>query len=308
MSWQPTTAGTAAQAPFDAQALLEDYQRAYDAAQPPERRSIWHRALRQAGEHALSATPLGSVLVPATRYAQQRYRRNALYVGIALTRSNGRAQALLREQFAELEIDAIWGVLWKVAQEIALYVGGGAVLGGVVGGVAGAFAGGVGAVPGAGGGAVVGGKLGLAVLTLVGLGHLAAYIGQAIPEMADHYAQGFGQAWRAGELGPDESARQLELLHGATEDFARGHVQLLVALLIGIVAYLTRGQLKKALLIDEIAASKLGPQFAAWVTRNEQKLLAHPRLQPQQTPGLALQEAREQATSRASKDHLNNTL
>ncbi len=296
--------------PFNPHATLDRYQRVYDAAHPPQRQSAFRQALTLGGEQALATAFLGPVFGPGLVMGRAVYRRNSDCVAEALFRSEGRALDLLRQQFAGLDVDVIWGALRKVCQEIALYVGGGAVLGAVVGGAGGAAAGaGVLSIPAAGagaaGGLLVGANLGLWVLTVIGLAHLVDYVGQALPEMADHYAKGFGQAWAAGELGPDETAKRAELMYRATERFAQGHVQLLIALLIGIVMYLTRGQLRKALLIDEIAASKLGKGFADWVARNEQELLTHPALQPQKTPGQVLQEMREQAARSASEGSIH---
>ncbi|WP_339326438.1 DUF6861 domain-containing protein, partial [Pseudomonas viridiflava] len=85
-----------------------------------------------------------------------------------------------------------------------------------------------------------------------------------------------GSEWKVQER-IDRAARQL----------AKGQEQLVLLLLTAIVTYLTRGQVKAGIVgsMDSIAArsAKLqaeisNKQFANWLARNEQKLLAQSEL------------------------------
>ncbi|EKG34552.1 hypothetical protein Pav037_4785 [Pseudomonas syringae pv. avellanae str. ISPaVe037] len=78
-----------------------------------------------------------------------------------------------------------------------------------------------------------------------------------------------------------------ERIDRAAQQLAKGQEQLVLLLFTAIVTYWTRGQVKAGLMgcIDSIAArsTKLqaeisNKQFANWLARNEQKLLAQPEL------------------------------
>jgi hypothetical protein len=82
--------------------------------------------------------------------------RCAECVGEAMMKSEARTLTMARQELSGLDLSMVWPLLWLIAKDVGIYIGGGVVLGGIVGGVIGAFFGGAGAIPGAiGGGAVV---------------------------------------------------------------------------------------------------------------------------------------------------------
>lgn len=173
----------------------------------------------------------------------------------------------------------------EACKDIALYYGGSVVAGSVVGGAAGFFAGGVGAVPGAMAGAAAGSQVGIWVLTVLGLKSLAEYLVGALPEAIRYYEIGFRRAWGPAPHGTRPNALATSSaapdVRQAAIDFGNGHVILIAAMLMALVAYLTRGKGDKAALLKEIReSSRLGPKVAAWVQANEGKLLNHPHLNP----------------------------
>jgi hypothetical protein len=225
--------------------------------------------------------------------------RCAECVSEAMMKSEGRALTIARQELAGLDLTMIWPMLWMIAKDVGIYIGGGIVLGGTVGGVIGAFFGGAGAIPGAIGGGAVGAEIGSWLLGLIGIKCLVEHIGKAVPEMAEQYSRGFAFAWHAGELDFRWTLKVGRRMQSATESFARGHLLLVVAILSAIVLYLSRGALGKAKLYAELGQSKLGPKFAKWVEENEGKLVKHPALQPQKPVAAAMMEGEGPPTSRA---------
>jgi hypothetical protein len=162
-----------------------------------------------------------------------------------------------------------------------LYVGGSTVVGAVIGGAIGSLAFGAGAVPGAVAGASAGAEVGNLILTFTGLKSIAIYLKDAVPAACRYYKKGFKEAW-----GPEDFSRQ-PFMRSATDDFAKGHVLFIMALLMGIVAYLTRGKGNMQSLLAEVRGStRLGPKMATWLERNEDKLLNSAELrQPMRSGG-----------------------
>jgi hypothetical protein len=106
------------------------------------------------------------------------------------------------------------------------------------------------------------------ILTFTGLKSIAIYLKDAVPAACRYYKEGFKEAW-----GPADFSRQ-PFMRSATEDFAKGHVLFIMALLMGIVAYLTRGKGSMQSLLAEVRGStRLGPKMATWLEQNEDKLL-----------------------------------
>ena len=206
--------------------------------------------------------------------------RNALAVRQALDAARPRFLELLRQQFAGLNFAMILDVLVEVMKQMALYLGGGAVLGAAAGGALGSLAFGVGAIPGAAVGAQAGVAIGGEILAWMGLGMLVMDVGSTVPDLCRHLAHGFATAWHAGELPADATARRTTMLRDATESFAQGQMLLVKAILTALVLYLSRGQVKGSLLVRNLSNSRLGPKFAEWVVENRDKLLAHPNLRP----------------------------
>jgi hypothetical protein len=162
--------------------------------------------------------------------------------------------------------------------------------------VAGAFAFGVGAAPGAVAGAGIGLQVGNLILMGLGLSAIAEYFYQGLPACLSPLQQGMSTAWFAEDgikpAGLDSSggsaAQAKERVERAARQLARGQEQLVLLLLTAIVTYLTRGQMKAAVMssMENIAtrsarlqADISNRQLAAWLSKNEQKLLAHTELQ-----------------------------
>ncbi|WP_435652727.1 DUF6861 domain-containing protein [Pseudomonas putida] len=144
--------------------------------------------------------------------------------------------------------------------------------------VAGAFAFGVGAAPGAVAGAGIGLQVGNLILMGLGLSAIAEYFYQGLPALQ----QGMSTAWFAEDgikpAGLDSSggsaAQAQERVERAARQLARGQEQLVLLLLTAIVTYLTRGQMKAAVMssMENIAtrsarlqADISNRQLAAWL-------------------------------------------
>ncbi|WP_057428229.1 DUF6861 domain-containing protein, partial [Pseudomonas syringae] len=154
---------------------------------------------------------------------------------------------------------------------------------------------GVGAVPGAAAGAGIGLQVGNLILLALGLSSIAEYFYQGLPACLSAFQEGFATAWHADEglkpegLDPTGGSAYViqERIDRAAQQIAKGQEQLVLLLFTAIVTYMTRGQVKAGLMgsMDSIAArsAKLqseisNKQFANWLARNEQKLLAQPEL------------------------------
>ena len=209
----------------------------------------------------------------------------------ALNASPALALSLLGQQLNNIDLREIWPVLRGVLEDVALYLGGPAALGGAIGGGIGFFAGGVGAVPGALAGSAAGAAAGSLLLSLLGLKSLLQYMLASVPKAAECYLRGFKMAWGPVAQDVHRHGDGSRILHRsdfdccaspefAAEEFARGHVVIVLALLAAIVAYLTRGRGDLPALLAEIRASpRLGSRMAAWVEQNAEKLKNQPVLQ-----------------------------
>jgi RHS repeat-associated protein len=253
---------------------LDVMQRHYAQAGAQARLDIARRVQRWSNEASAS---LGRI---ADAGAEVAGVRNALAVRQALDAARPRFVELLRQQFAGLNFAMILDVLVEVMKQMALYLGGGAVLGAAAGGALGSLAFGVGAIPGAAVGAQAGVAIGGEILVWMGLGMLVMDVGSTVPDLCRHLAHGFATAWHAGELPADATARRTTMLRDATESFAQGQMLLVKAILTALVLYLSRGQVQSSLLVRNLSKSRLGPKFAEWVGENRDKLLAHPNLRP----------------------------
>jgi RHS repeat-associated protein len=253
---------------------LDVMQRHYAQAGAQARLEIAQRVRRWSNEAGAS---LGRVVDAGKNVAGVR---SALAVRQALDASRPRFVELLRQRFAGLDFSMIVDVLYEIMKQMALYLGGGAVLGAAAGGALGSLAFGVGAIPGAAVGAEAGVAIGGEILVWMGLGMLVMDIGSTVPDLCRQFAHGFATAWHAGELPADATARRTTMLRQATEAFAQGEMLLVKAILTALVLYLSRGQAQRSLLVRNLSNSKLGPRFAGWVEQNRERLLKHPDLQP----------------------------
>ncbi|PBQ13419.1 hypothetical protein CCL08_23735 [Pseudomonas congelans] len=216
----------------------------------------------------------------------------------------------LKRKWASIEIEQILPVLLQLVKEVAMILGGSVAVGTIAGGVAGSFFFGVGAVPVAAAGAGIGLQVGNLILLTLGLASIAEYFYQGLPACLATLQEGFATAWHADEglkpegLDPTGGSAYVmqERIDRAAQQLAKGQEQLVLLLFTAIVTYWTRGQVKAGLMgsMDSIAArsTKLqaeisNKQFANWLARNEQKLLAQPELRVnepvqfrQDSPGL----------------------
>ncbi|NWC93008.1 MULTISPECIES: polymorphic toxin type 46 domain-containing protein [unclassified Pseudomonas] len=205
-------------------------------------------------------------------------------------------QSDLKRKWASIEIEQILPVLLQLVKEVSMILGASVAVGTIAGGAAGAFAFGVGAAPGAVAGAGIGLQVGNLILMALGLSAIAEYFYQGLPACLSTLQEGLATAWHAEDgvkpVGLDPSggsaAQVQERTERAARQLARGQEQLVLLLLTAIVTYLTRGQIKSGVMgsMDSIAArsAKLqaeisNKQFATWLARNEQKILAQPELQ-----------------------------
>lgn len=232
---------------------------------------------------------------------EQRVRR----VKKAIDESQLIAIRNLQKKLGGINLQDIWPVLIEICYDMALFIGGSALGGGVAGAALGAFAFGVGAIPGAAAGAALGGKIGAMLLNFIGLKSVVEYMVDSIPLAISEYEKGFSDAW-----GPVPSLNGVRrdrqsLSHRfrdsgfAAEHFANGHEIIVVSLLMGIVAYLTRGKGDlKALVAEASAQARLGQKFAKWLQDNARKLTAVPMLQGRgQAGGQAISQASQTITT-----------
>ncbi|RMM90791.1 polymorphic toxin type 46 domain-containing protein [Pseudomonas savastanoi] len=217
------------------------------------------------------------------------------YVNAAMRLSYPIIESNLKRKWASIEIEQILPVLLQLVKEVAMILGGSVAVGTVAGGVAGAFFFGVGAVPVAAAGAGIGLQVGNLILLALGLSSITEYFYKGLPACLSTLQEGFATAWHADEgLKPEGldptggSAYEIqERIDRAARQIAKGQEQLVLLLFTAIVTYMTRGQVKAGIIgsVDSIAArsAKLqadisNKQFANWLARNEQKLLAQPEL------------------------------
>lgn len=202
----------------------------------------------------------------------------------------------LKRKWSSIGIEQILPVLLQLVKEVSMILGGSVAVGSLAGGVAGAFAFGVGAAPGAVAGAGIGLQVGNLILMGLGLSAIAEYFYQGLPACLSTLQQGMTTAWFAEDglkpAGLDPSggsaAQAQERVERAARQLARGQEQLVLLLLTAIVTYLTRGQMKAgiqrnmetpAIRSARLQAEMSNKQLAAWLAKNEQKLLAHAELQ-----------------------------
>lgn len=212
----------------------------------------------------------------------------------ALEESEPLALRALQATLGNIGLETVWSLLRSLCHDVALYLGSGAIAGALIGGFVGAAGFGVGAIPGSVTGAVIGTKAGAFLLNLTGLKSVIEDLTDALPKVLRAYQDGFIGAWgRMPDLswpsfnGPHAGMDQeIPGTHQAARDFARGHELLVLALLTGIVAYITRGRGQLPALLAEIRSStRLGPKFATWIEQNADKLSHHPLLQERSNSG-----------------------
>ena len=230
-------------------------------------RSSWQQLEHQVASTIASARDEAGLLLARTDCLRR-----------ALAQSEGLAVREILREFHDLELEGVIGGIVAILRECLLVMvattGGGALIGGLGGA-------GVGALPGAALGAPAGAQLGEWILAFMGLKAIATYIVRDMPRIVRIYWQGIQEAWGAAR--PASLPRQAvhedhAAIRRAAQILARGHVAMFVLLLIGIVAYLSKGRGSVGELAQSVRASKLGPKFSRWLVRNEGRLKNEPRL------------------------------
>jgi hypothetical protein len=225
------------------------------------------------------------------------YESRVMRLRWALEASGPLARKEIEGKLKKVSLDAVWPILLSVVKDIALYYGGSVVLGTAVGAGVGALFFGAGAIPGAALGFEAGMVLGEWVMMYLGLKMLAEGLVDTIPPAMNCYAEGFRAAW-----GPTESDRPdarytagyAPSKETAAQRFAQGHVLMIMAILIAIVAYLMRGKSEEALFKAVGDSKRLGSKMADWLKENEKKLLDEDILKPKARTRAELQEEEQQ--------------
>ena len=228
-------------------------------------------------------------------------------------------QSDLSRKWASININEILPVLIKLVQEVVMVLGGSVAVGGAVGGAVGSLAFGAGALPGVMVGTGIGLQVGNLILMALGLAAIAEYFYQGLPACLATLQEGLATAWHAEDglkpagLDPTggSAAQVQERTERAARQLARGQEQLVMLLLTAIVTYLTRGQMKAGVMnsMESIATRSArlqseisNKEFATWLARNEQKILAQPELQVKEAAPLSKQEPKPVNELRSTKE------
>lgn len=258
----------------------------------------WHGFTR----HVSSSAIRGYGYVGGNQIDHVRHAMNLSYPIIRMD---------LTRKWASIDIAEILPVLLKLVQEVVMIVGGSVMVGAAVGGALGSLAFGAGALPGAAIGGGIGLQVGNLILAALGLYTVAGYFSGNLGPCLATVSEGLTTAWHAEEglisPGLDPSGGSAAMIQERTERAARqlasGQEKLVMLLLMAIVTYLTRGQLRSGVIgsLDSVAArsAKLqaeitNKEFASWLAKNEQKLLSQPELQIKDPISLARAEPEPQ--------------
>jgi hypothetical protein len=231
------------------------------------------RPMLSSGIITSSSGGWGSGIWDAMNEVASNAKFRVMHVTGAINDSFPAAFTEIEARLGGISMDTIKDVLRSMLKDVALILGGSTVLGSGIGAAVGALAFGVGAVPGAAIGASAGFEMGNLILALTGLKSIATFMAGAVPAAIRCYGDGFRKAW-------GEPSGKATWMNFAYKDFAKGHVLFVMAILMGIVGYLTRGKGNFPILLGEIRASaKLGPKFADWIELNKDALIRNPALQ-----------------------------
>ncbi|HDS1723903.1 hypothetical protein DZA28_22395 [Pseudomonas alloputida] len=227
-------------------------------------------------------------------------------VRTAFYQAEWQAAHLLRQRFADLDINSIVDELLRVVQQMAMIVIGSTVTGGLLGAGVGAFTGGAGTIPFAGAGAAIGLKVSGWILGALGLASIAEFFVEGLPRIGEYYVDGIRFAWEGtcGNEGTGPFCRDDPYaISRATHQIAQGHVEVVVLLLGAIVSYLTRGRGDARVLAQEMAASRKGARLGQWMLQHEEGLKKRPDLQvPERRKGAMDDPQPVQPNRQAGKD------
>jgi hypothetical protein len=211
-------------------------------------------------------------------YRRIRCVRNACHLA-----EREAADSLLK-RFADLDIRSILDELISVVADMAMIIIGSALTGAVIGGGVGLLAGGIGAFPGAAAGALIGVEAGTWILGILGLASIAEFLEDGWKPIVNGYIQGVSTAWngpqeRTGNPLGSFSSDGIAAQQGSW-DIARSHEAVVILLLSGMVAYLTRGRGNASVLAGEMSRSKRGADLGQWMVKHEEAMKQHPDLKP----------------------------
>ncbi|MDZ5739207.1 DUF6861 domain-containing protein [Pseudomonas asiatica] len=203
-------------------------------------------------------------------------------VRTAFYHAEWQAAHMLRQRFADLDINSIVDELLMVVRQMAMIVAGSTITGGLLGAGVGAFAGGAGTIPFAGAGAAMGLKVSGWILGALGLASIAEFFIEGLPRIGEYYVDGIRFAWEGtcGNEGTGPFCRDDPYaISRATHQIAQGHVEVVLLLLGAIVSYLTRGRGDARVLAQKMAASRKGARLGQWMLKHEEGLKKRPDLQ-----------------------------
>ncbi|MCK2123561.1 DUF6861 domain-containing protein [Pseudomonas sp. PNPG3] len=227
-------------------------------------------------------------------------------VRTAFYHAEWQAAHMLRQRFADLDINSIVDELLMVVRQMAMIVAGSTITGGLLGAGVGTFAGGAGTIPFAGAGAAVGLKVSGWILGALGLASIAEFFIEGLPRIGEYYVDGIRFAWEGtcGNEGTGPFCRDDPYaISRATHQIAQGHVEVVLLLLGAIVSYLTRGRGDARVLAQEMAASRKGARLGQWMLKHEEGLKKRPDLQvPERRKGAVGEPQPMQPDRPAEKD------
>ncbi|QNT39807.1 MULTISPECIES: DUF6861 domain-containing protein [Pseudomonas] len=227
-------------------------------------------------------------------------------VRTAFYHAEWQAAHMLRQRFADLDINSIVDELLMVVRQMAMIVAGSTITGGLLGAGVGAFAGGAGTIPFAGAGAAMGLKVSGWILGALGLASIAEFFIEGLPRIGEYYVDGIRFAWKGtcGNEGTGPFCRDDPYaISRATHQIAQGHVEVVLLLLGAIVSYLTRGRGDARVLAQEMAASRKGARLGQWMLKHEEGLKKRPDLQaPERRKGAVSEPQPMQPDRPAGKD------
>ncbi|GLO30013.1 hypothetical protein PPUN12996_20690 [Pseudomonas putida] len=227
-------------------------------------------------------------------------------VRTAFYHAEWQAAHMLRQRFADLDINSIVDELLMVVRQMAMIVAGSTITGGLLGAGVGAFAGGAGTIPFAGAGAAMGLKVSGWILGALGLASIAEFFIEGLPRIGEYYVDGIRFAWEGtcGNEGSGPFCRDDPYaISRATHQIAKGHVEVVLLLLGAIVSYLTRGRGDARVLAQEMTASRKGARLGQWMLKHEEGLKKRPDLQvPERRKGAVGEPQPMQPDRPAGKD------
>ena len=227
-------------------------------------------------------------------------------VRTAFYHAEWQAAHMLRQRFADLDINSIVDELLMVVRQMAMIVAGSTITGGLLGAGVGTFAGGAGTIPFAGAGAAMGLKVSGWILGALGLASIAEFFIEGLPRIGEYYVDGIRFAWEGtcGNEGTGPFCRDDPYaISRATHQIAQGHVEVVLLLLGAIVSYLTRDRGDARVLAQEMAASRKGARLGQWMLKHEEGLKKRPDLQvPERRKGAVGEPQPMQPDRPAGKD------